>query len=441
MQKIFSFVSSSMSTLKAIDLQTKLDVFWIGVIQAANYLFPFVATTYLVRTIGVDLYGKTEFATYIILYFITLVNYELHITGTRSFSRVINNQAKTNQLFSIIFTSKTYLLALSALLFSLLPILWPGKFFNLLFLFTYLIVIGHFFYQPHIFQGFGKVRTLAIMNLLIKAISTGLLFLIIRSPKDYQLVNLNYSLSYILIGTISYLLALKMFRIDFQWKKRRTVLLFLKSGFYIFLTSGVIAQITLNLSAILLGFFLPLNILGSYSAAIKIIIAFQVMILLPLRQVFFPKLSSYWAFSRQHYRKIFKTYALLMGGSTFILGVLILLFAPFIIKTMYGNYYAKMIFCMRMLAFLPFVTAMNNVFINDGLIISGKDKLVFQIQSSIALINVITLLIMVPKFGLTPVLITRNVLELSACFAGFLFFRNKVMKEWNKTNPGQPTNE
>src|SRR5882757_10299111 len=148
MHKLLGHVSSSLSHLKMIDRQTRLDVFWVGIIQAANYLFPFLATTHLIRTIGVDLFGRTEFATYIILYFITIVNYEFHITGTRSFSQAVDNPAKINSLFNTIFTTKTWLLAVSTLLFMLMMMIWPSRFFNSLFILTYLIVIGHYFYTP-----------------------------------------------------------------------------------------------------------------------------------------------------------------------------------------------------------------------------------------------------------------------------------------------------
>lgn len=438
MQKLIGHVTSSLSHLRNVDRQTRLDVLWVSIIQAANYLFPFLATTHLIRTIGVDLFGRTEFATYITLYFITIVNYEFHVTGTRSFSRVADNPGKINSLFSTIFTTKTWLLGSSTILFLLVIAIWPSRFYNPLFIFTYLIVFGHYFYPPFIFQGLGKVRSLAIMNFLIKALSTGLLFITIRRKEDFQWVNLNYSLSYILIGIISLFAARRIFHLRISWKDSRLVLLSLKKGFYIFLTSGIIAQITLNLSAVLLGFFLPSAILGSYSAALKLIIAFQVMAIFPVRQVFFPKLSGLWIRDKPRYKKEFKTYFLLMTGSTMVLGVLILLLAPWIIRLVYGDYYQQMILCMRMLAFLPFFTALNNVFISDGLIVLGKDRLVFHIQLVLACVNIISLLVMVPRYGLVPVLIIRNILEFFGCIAGFIAFRKILLLElaaWKKLSP------
>jgi len=396
----------------------------------ANYLFPFLATTHLIRTIGVDRFGQTEFATYITLYFITIVNYEFHITGTRSFSRAANNPARINSLFNTLLTTKTYLLGISTLLFLAMVIIWPSRFYNPLFLLTYLIVIGHYFYPPFIFQGLGRVRTLAILNFLIKALSTGMLFITIRQRNDYQWVNLNYSLSYILIGVISFFAACRIYHLHIQWKGLRLVVLSLKRGFYIFLTSGIIAQITLNLSAVLLGLFLPSQVLGNYSAALKLIIAFQVMAILPIRQVFFPKLSSLWVRDKPLYKKNVKTYFLLMTGSTLVLGILILVFAPWVIRLVYGGYFPQMILCMRMLAFLPFLTALNNVFITDGLIILGKDRLVFHIQLVLASLNIIVLLLMVPRYGLMTVLIVRNVLESLGCIAGFFAFKKILRIEW-----------
>jgi O-antigen/teichoic acid export membrane protein len=49
---------------------------------------------------------------------------------------------------------------------------------------------------------------------------------------------------------------------------------------------------------------------------------------------------------------------------------------------------------------------------NDALLSAGKDKRVFGIQLVFALLNLILLLIVVPKFGLAGVLVTRLSLEL-----------------------------
>jgi PST family polysaccharide transporter len=408
--------------IKELDHKLKWDIFWVGVIQVANYIFPFLTTTYLIRTIGIPLFGKTEFATLLILYFVVITNYEFHITGTRQISRWRDDPEKTTRYINTLITTKLYLFLLSTFLFTLMLLIWPEQFYNWLFVSTYLIVIGHLLYQPFIFQGFGKLRTLAILNFAIKAISTLLIFLVIHSKEEYEMVNLNYSISFILIGLISLVLSIRHFKISFRWQKFSAVRNCLKDGLFIFLTNGVIAQITLNLSAILLAFFLDASVLGNYAAALKIIVALNVLSLMPLKQVFFPALAHSWIHDRTDYQKKFKAYTSLIVLSTLLVAAGILLFAPYIIKLFYGAYYSEMIYVMRMLAFLPLLTGLINTYISDGLLVMGKDRLVFTIQLSATLLNVVLLLTSIPLFGLTGALIIRIVIDALTLLTGIIIY-------------------
>src|SRR5215213_8012171 len=122
--------NTSMRALKDLESKLKWDIFWVGLIQVANYIFPFITTTYLINTIGVGLFGKTEFATLLVLYFITLTNYEFHISGTRRISIIKDDPVKISAAFSEILTTKIYLFLVSSLLFTILVLAWPARFAN-----------------------------------------------------------------------------------------------------------------------------------------------------------------------------------------------------------------------------------------------------------------------------------------------------------------------
>ncbi len=394
----------------------------------ANYIFPFITTTYLIRTIGIGSFGKVEFATLIVLYFITITNFEFHVSGTRYISRTQTDPQKINDYVSTAITAKAYLFLFSSILFLLLTLIRPSLFANYLFATSFLIVIGHLFYQPYLFQGLGKVRVLAVLNLSIKVISTLLIFLLVRSKENYEVVNLNYSISYIMVGIVSMALAKHYFEFRFSWKKLSAVKKCLRDGFYIFLTNGIIAQLSLNLSAVLLGLYLDETVLGSYAAAMKIVIAFHVLALMPLKQVFFPTLSYTWINNRPDYYKKFKTYTSLLLVVNLLVALGILLFAPLIIKIFYGDYFEKMIFILRMMAFLPLLAGLTNAYVNDGLIAMGKDRLVFRIQFVSVILNVTSLLVIVPLFGLTGTLITRIIVDFATLFAGVILYYKNLRK-------------
>lgn len=412
------------SVIRDLDSKLKWDIFWVALIQVSNYLFPFITTAYLIRTINLDLFGKIEFATLFTLYFVTLTNFEFHISGTRALARVSDDPEKTSDSISTMVTAKVYLFIASTILFVVIALIWPERFKNWLMYSTYLIVAGHLLYQPYIFQGLGKIRVLAFLNFLIKAVSTALIFIFVRSREDYELINLNYSLSFILIGVVSIFYIKHHFTIHFSWRKFGHVLTVLKDNLYIFLTNGLLFQLTMNLSAIMLGIFLNSEVLGSYSAALKIVVALHVIILLPLKQTFFPTLVKDWLNNRAAYLKNFRIYVFILLWGNILLAAGILLLAPYIIKLVYGDYYENIIYIMRMLAFLPLLSSLSNAYISDGLIVAGKDRLVFLVQTISSVINIVSLLVFLPLFGLTAALIIKIIVDATTLLAGMILYYN-----------------
>lgn len=416
------------SMIRDLDSKLKWDIFWIAIIQVSNYLFPFITTAYLIRTIELDLFGKTEFATLFTLYFIAITNYEFHISGTRSLARISDQPDKISDTVSTLVTTKMYLFVAATLLFVIISFIWPDRFMNWLMYSTYLIVAGHLLYQPYIFQGLGKVRVLVFLNFLIKAISTALVFIFVKSRQDYELINLNYSISFIIIGIASIFLVKHYFHIRFKWKRLTDVVLCLKEGLYIFLTNGLLFQLTMNLSAIMLGLFLSSEILGSYSAALKIIVALHVIILLPLKQTFFPALAKDWINDRAAYLKKFRIYVFILFWANIVIAAGILLFAPYIIRIVYGDYHERIIFVMRMLAFFPLLSSLSNAYISDGLIVAGKDRLVFLVQSLSAAVNILLLVIFLPVFGLTAALIIKIAVDSFTLLTGIILYNNVLKR-------------
>lgn len=416
------------SVVRDLDNKLKWDIFWVALIQVSNYLFPFITTAYLIRTIGLDYFGRTEFATLFVLYFIAFTNYEFHISGTRTLSRISGQPDKISEQVSILVTTKVYLFILSTILFVIISLIWPERFMNWLMYSTYLIVAGHLLYQPYIFMGLGKIRVLVFLNFLIKAVSTALIFIFVKSASDYSLINLNYSISFILIGAISILLVNHYFSVRFTWKKPADVLLCLKDGVYIFLTNGLLFQLTMNLSAIMLGLFLNNQILGSYSAALKVVIALHVVILLPLKQTFFPSLAKDWVNNKVAYLKKFRAYVLILLWGNILLAAGILVFAPLITRIVYGEYYEQIIFVMRMLALLPLLSSLSNAYISDGLIVIGKDRLVFIIQMISAAVNILSLLVFLPVYGLVAALVIKFIVDAFTLLAGIILYHNTLKK-------------
>ncbi len=106
----------------------------------------------------------------------------------------------------------------------------------------------------------------------------------------------------------------------------------------------------------------------------------------------------------------------------------ILLLAPYIIKVVYGDYFENIIYIMRMLAFLPLLSSLSNAYISDGLIVAGKDRLVFVLQTLSAVVNIVLLLVFLPVFGLKAALIIKIIVDAVTLLAGMVLYYNVLRR-------------
>jgi O-antigen/teichoic acid export membrane protein len=89
----------------------------------------------------------------------------------------------------------------------------------------------------------------------------------------------------------------------------------------------------------------------------------------------------------------------LQGSATLALSVLLLVFAPLIVRLLYGRDYAETVTVLRWLAVLPFLVGLSNVFGVQTLLAMGLNRLVSRILVIAGALNVATLFVLTHWFG------------------------------------------
>ena len=143
---------------------------------------------YLARVLGVSCIGKIAFASAIIVYLQTLVDYGFNFTATRDIARKRNDLEEVSKIYSSVLYTKICLLLIAAMILSLLILIipkmreeWP------LLLTTFMLLPGYIVFPEWLFQVLEKMKFITILNIVSKFIFTVAVFIFIKSREDYLL--------------------------------------------------------------------------------------------------------------------------------------------------------------------------------------------------------------------------------------------------------------
>jgi PST family polysaccharide transporter len=369
----------------------------LSAFQISNYIFPLITFPYLVRVLGPEKYGLISFAAAFVLYFNIITDYGFNISATKAISLNRANKTKLSEILTNIFVIKLGLFFICTFLFTVL-VLSFSKFSDdlLIYIYSYFSLIGLVILPNWFFQGLEKMKYIAIINIAVKVFWVISVFIFIKSESDYLLLVLLNSFSIILISIISLVVIYFLFKIKFVKPSYAETRFLLVEGWYIFISTASISLYT-NSNIFVLGLFASNEIVGYFSAADKIRMAFQ-NIASSAGQVRFPYLSNLFKNSFNSAVRFVKKY--IISGSFLIFGVTVVIFitAPWIIDIVLGPKYAASLPIFRILIFLPLIIFFSNAFGIQIMINLGFNKEFTKVVLSAGIISIILSFIIVPIY-------------------------------------------
>jgi O-antigen/teichoic acid export membrane protein len=265
--------------------------FSLLVLQGGNYLLPLILVPYLIRTLGLGLFGEWMFALGFVIVARTLVSYGFDLTATR---QVAVNRGRP-KLLSDIYVS-VLLLRLSIWILCFLVILATSYAFEeiqqvaTLILLAMLILVGEILFPVWLFQGMETMGAITQIRLLLKAANVGLVLLFVKSPDHVVLVPILEALTTLVAGIIATALAWRRFRL--VWRRPQISQLHhqLREGAAVFVSLTAVHLYT-TLNVIVLGFISGSVAVAQYSIAEKIYSAIRGL-LGPFVQAVFPAMAA-----------------------------------------------------------------------------------------------------------------------------------------------------
>jgi len=337
----------------------------LSLLQVAGYLFPLITIPYLARVIGVDKFGEIAFASAVIIYCITIVDWGFNYTATRDVAKNRDNIEKISEIFSNVMWARLFLMAVSFIILVIMILIVP-KFQEMtpLLLITFCIVPGHILFPEWLFQGLERMKYITILNLLAKLFFTIAVFVFIKEKSDFILQPLFVTFGFFLSGIIS------MYIIMIKWniKLYRPSLYSLKSTIKksadVFL-NNLTPNLYNSFSTLLMGFLGGAVAVGKLDAGSKFVnVAQQFMTV--ISRTFYPFLI----------RRIDKhdLYTKINVYISLVVSLLLFICAPLLIKLFFTQEFYGAIPVLQIMSISIFFLSLSNIYGTNYMIIQGYEK-------------------------------------------------------------------
>lgn len=363
------------------------------VYQLLIYIFPLLTVPYISRVLGVSNIGIYSYTYSIISFFMLVAMLGINNYGNRAISRVRDDKEKTSYTFWSIYYLQI-LLAMIVLTVYLVYVIFFCKEYKLIFLLQTFNLISTLFDINWFYFGLEKFKLTVTRNMVIKIISTILIFAFVKDKSDLWIYTLIMSLSILmsqlyLIGRLHEFITFKKVPIKECFKNFKGCLVL----FIPVLAYGIYRII----DKAILGAF-SVTELGYFENAEKII-NLPISVITALGTVMLPHMSYMIQNKKDEAKnKIYESMklALLLAITMSMSLILISDDAAIII---FGKEFEKSGVIMKLLATTIIASAWANVVRTQYLIPIGNDKVYVASTMGGAIINLILNLLLIPRFG------------------------------------------
>lgn len=391
--------------------------------QILILILPLVTVPYVSRVLGADGVGKYSYTYSIAYYFMICAMLGLNNYGNRAIAKVRDNKEELSKEFCGIYAFQL-ISSITMVVSYILYIILFNKEYKLIASIQILYVLSSVFDINWFFFGIEKFKLTITRNTLIKVLSLILIFLFVKQREDVWIYTLILAGS-TLFSNIVLFSFLKKY-VKFVGIKKEDVVKHIKPCFTLFLP--VIAVSIYNvISKIILGSLSEISEVGYYENAVKII-QVPLSIVTALGTVMLPRTSNLISKNKDVLVK-----NTLSKSMTFVMFLVMpMVFGLLAIGKdfsiiFFGSEFLKTGYILKILVIDIIFISWGNVIRTQYLIPKEKDK-EYTISAILgAIVNVITNLILVPKFAS----IGATIGNVFAEFSVVLFQSWAVRKELN----------
>ena len=354
-------------------------------VQIAGYALPLVTIPYLARVLGARGWGLLAFTQAFGSYWTVLGEYGFSLSATREVAYHRNNREKLTEILAGVLGAKL-LLAAASLPFAFLAGLWIPAFHD----HPVLLWAGMFWAVAQgssvmwFFQGFEQMRLVAALDISTRLLSTIAIFVLVRRPDEAWRVLLIQGSGFLLSFAIGLALAYRELPVRLpSWSSSREAL---RMGWSMFLFRGSVSLYTAG-NAFILGLFVSPQVVGYYAGAEKISRAF-LGLFGPVSQTLYPRLSHLVHRERDRAARLARIGVALMGGGGALMGIVVFVTAPSLVRIILGGGFAEAIPVLRVLSLLLPIVGVNTALGVQWMLPLGLERNLNAITVLAGLINI-----------------------------------------------------
>ena len=399
-------------------------------VQVANIIIPLVMLPILGRSLGPKAYGSYVIMQSIILLLSLVVEFGFAFSGTRLVAKSDNDLYLS--IVSDIFGAKIILSIFTVILSIIIFLISQGfnssvSLYELVIIDIGALAIG--WMPTWYFQGRGILSQFASIDVCVKLLSIIALFFLVKDAQGLHIALIISVASSILICAYGNFRMLRQIgNIKIGINRSFALLVSEKDmAIYRFLSSSIG-----NINAIILGNFTSVANVANFAGAEKLAAGSRFFIA-PFNQIFFARVARYGKSDMIRARKEFLySFWLLMILALFTLMVGWAL-APKIIGVFLGKGFSEAIEILRYLLLITPLYVFGNTLSMQWMVPFGMDKTYNYIIGSSAIINIILLTLIVPKFETTGIVIVVGIVESLICISMLIYLHKVHMNPFSRT--------
>ncbi|MES1956039.1 polysaccharide biosynthesis protein [Salinisphaera hydrothermalis EPR70] len=355
-------------------------------VQGANYLLPLISLPYLVNMLGASAYGSLAFAQSLSFFLGIIVTFGLDIYLTKEVSENRDDKLHVAALTASAIAAKLCFSMLGAMLlvaFSFATQDLGGLKYWLL---AYIAVIGGAFRPGWVFQGYERMRPLAVIDIGSRALGVVAMLVTVRSAADLWKALLCFSLPPVCAGAFALYYQRRVFSIPFATPKFSLAVREVKESWDLFLASAG-STLLVQLNVVILGLIVSPAALGTYAACEKLIRA-ACGLNAPITQAAFPHATSLRIRDESKFEGFFTRISIVQPLLMLPVSLFVFFGSEFLTRDVLGLAAQPASIMLKVMALMPISSALSDVFGIIGLVGSDGKKLYSRIFFIIGFLNV-----------------------------------------------------